>query len=237
MATRQSIREAILAELGHVDDANLTDAVNRGINVARRIISNLKGGKLKILRARETIVAALNTRYTALPADCRQVYLMYNLTDSAQVIFQDEHAWRAENGAQADDDIGDVGYFLTDAPLSAAGLKQVEWVHIPDKNRDVQCFYWRTLPDLTDADDAVEITDLPLNFHYAIEAYARLYALRHVSAAADRRDDAKREWEIAAADVASTEDDTTLRSVRVKCWSETLRAQHRAAAGVPEGEY
>ena len=241
MATRREIREAIEAEIGHVRNSDLTAVINAGINKARRLIANLRGGKLKFLRAWGDLVFTANSRYSELPADARQVYFVWDVDNEAEIIFQDEHAYRQDAdhfGYQPDSNTGDAPLvYLTDAPLASSGSKQIELMPIPNTSGTGKVGYWKRLPDLTDAEDTDEIYDVPQEHHVAIEEYARYYTLRHLRSEPDVLATARGEHVAAFGEVLMTEDDTTRRQLRLRSWAERVRQQHRELINMPEGEY
>jgi hypothetical protein len=235
--TPTAIMDEVKREVGAITDDDMTAVIQLGFNAARRKINNLKGGKLKFLRATQDLSVAANQQYSTLSSDTNIIWMAWNITHDQIVEFQDEKVWRQDNGFQTATDTGaEITDFLLDAPLSS-GLKQIEWVPIPSGAQTVRLSYWKILQDTASADFGMEITDVPLQFHSFLEAYCRWYTFRHISKAQDLLAGAERDWKEQAAEMMAKEDDTSLRNLRIKSRAEVDRADHRADLGFSEGEY
>lgn len=237
--TRRAIREHVLAEAADLSDTDLTAHVSRCINLARREMCNIRGGKLRFLRKYWDVVTAALDRYVDLPSDLRLIRLVWNLDSGSEVDFLDEDAWRGEHGEQlASDTPGEpAGFLLDSSPNSTTNLKRMEVVPVPDKGYNLRIRGWRKLPDLVDADDEVEITDVPDEYHHGLVKGVRYFVLLHLSKAVDLLAGARREWIEFQAELAATEQDTTLRCLRIRVEAENAREAHRRSVGFEEGEY
>jgi len=235
--TPNDVFAEVQAEVGTVADSDMTAVIQRGFNAARRRINTLKGGKLKFLRATQDIVVAANTQRSTMSTDTNMVWFVWNVTKAQEVEFHDEKVWRAEHGYQAAADTGDsIDGCLLDSALSS-GLKQIEWTPIPASAQVVRVAYWKLLQDITSADYASEIADIPLQFHSLLEAYTRWYTYRHIAKMNDLLGGAERDWKEQFAEMGAKEDDTTLRDVKIRTRAEWDRVNHRTTLGLGQGEF
>ena len=235
--TPGAIIAEIGAEVGALTDTDMTSVIRNGYNAARRRINTLKGGKLKFLRATQDLSLVADLQRSTLSSDTNVIWFAWNVTHDEEVEFHDEKVWRADYGYQTTSDTGDeVTGFLLDSPLSS-GLKQIEWVPIPNSAQTIRVAYWKLLQDQTSSDDATEITDVPLAYHSFLEAYARWYTYRHIAKMKDMLEGAESDWKEQFAQMGAKEDDTTLRNLRIKTRAEIDRKDHRVALGFSEGEY
>lgn len=239
--TPQNIFDQIAAELGHETDSDVTAQMYRGYDRAREELTKVRGGKLKFLRDTQDVSVAAGTQYSTVNASVNLIRFAWNVTDEVVLEFHDEKAYRVNEGngypvAAESSEWGDVtGYMLDVAP--SGGYKRIEWVPIPDASITIRLAFWKLLAEITSAEYSTEISDVPRQYHSALEAYTRWYTFRAIGKAPDIVNTAFQDWRRLYDECGNTENDTEERAVRFSSRAETDRKAHRQALGFAEGEY